>query len=133
MISGERPFFTLRFLQLHIVSFHVDRHRCVFFSVNSIFCLATVFLELFYVYCYFYCLDLCCGTFRLNFIKVLNKIRFLCCDKYCEILDDACSFWLAFRYSVLIYSSNVNSLSMVIPNNFSLLSVTHPLMFIKVC
>ena len=29
-------------------------------------------------------------------IKVLNKIRYLRCDKYCEILDSVSSFWLAF-------------------------------------
>ena len=68
-------------------------------------------------------------------IKVLNKIRFLCCDKYCEILDNARSFWLAFRHSVLICSSNVKSLSTVVPNNFSelLLLMTDPLMFVEVC
>ena len=53
-------------------------------------------------------------------IKVLNKIDLWCCDKYCEILDNTCRFWLAFLHSLLICSSNVKSLSMLMPNKKSL-------------
>ena len=58
----------------------------------------------------------------------------MCSDKYFEILDNACSFWLAFQHSVLICLSNVKSLPMVIPNNFSELQLlmTDLLMFIEV-
>ena len=65
----------------------------------------------------------------------MNRIRFLYCDKFCEILDNACSFLLAFRHSVLRFYSNVKTLSMVIPNNLSqlLLLMTDPSMFVKVC
>ena len=65
----------------------------------------------------------------------MNKNRFLCCDKYCKMLENACSFWLAFRYIVLICSLNVKSLSIVVPNNFSelLLLMRDLLMCIKVC
>ena len=37
----------------------------------------------------------------------------------CDLLDNACSFWLAFRQRLLMCSSNLKWLSMVTPKGFS--------------
>ena len=51
--------------------------------------------------------------------NVLNKIRFLFGDKYCDIQDNARSFWLEFRQRLLMCSSNAKLLSVVTPESFS--------------
>ena len=51
--------------------------------------------------------------------NVLNKIRFLFGDKYCDIQDNARSFWQDFRQRLLMCSSNAKLLSIVTPKSFS--------------
>ena len=64
--------------------------------------------------------------------NVLNKILFFVDNKYCDILDNACSFWLDFRQRQLMCSSNVKLLSIVTLKFFCelLLLMTEPSMFL---
>ena len=63
--------------------------------------------------------------------NVLNKIRFLFGDKYCDIQDNARSFWQDFRQRLLMCSSNAKLLSIVTPKSFSelILLMIESLMF----
>ena len=83
-------------------SFHILGPRLVIVSVpkalKALLCILLIFMfEPLLCHIQINGQKLNCGI-----IKVLNKIRFLCCDKYCEILDNACSFLLAFRHSALM-------------------------------
>ena len=91
IIPGKSPFLLYTFLQLNIVSFLSRQTQICSSAVNPVnFCLDRLFLEVFYVFCQFYCLDLWTNGQQLNcdVINVLNKIRLLRCDKYYEILDN---------------------------------------------
>ena len=51
--------------------------------------------------------------------KALSKMPFLFSDKYCDIQDNARSFWQDCRQRLLMCSSNAKLLSILTPKSFS--------------
>ena len=127
MIIGERLFLTLKISVAEYCKFSISTETNLSFCNNFP---KLDFLSWYNILRALWCMLLILLKVQLWHIQtngqslnwkvrnVLNKIPFLFGGIYCDIQDNAHSFWLNFRQRLLMCSSNEQLLSILTPKSF---------------